>query len=76
MIDLETKKVENTIKMELDGPNGLGNPLGIYVLNPDSIYVPNMSFELNLINSQGNWLSDHNYSPYSLFGDVAASMTR
>lgn len=76
VIDLSTKKLKNTIKMERDGPNGLGTPLGFFVVHPDSIYVPSMAYELSLINSKGDWLSDYNYFNYSKVGGVAASMTR
>lgn len=76
LIDLSTQKVKSFIKIERDGPNGLGNPLGFFVLNSDSIYIPTMPFELSLINSQGKWLADYDYYNYSLKGDVVASMTR
>jgi hypothetical protein len=76
LIDLSTQKVKSFIKLERDGPNGLGNPLGFFVLNSDSIYIPTMPFELSLINSQGKRLADYDYYNYSLKGDVAASMTR
>jgi len=76
VIDLTTKKIEKTIKIERDGPNGLGNPLGIFVLNPDSIYVPTMAYELSLVNGNGNSLADYDYHNFSKMGTVMASMTR
>ncbi len=62
--------------MERDGPDGLGIPLGIFVLNADSIYVPTIAFEVLLINSQGNVLKNYNYFKYSKLGVVIPSMTR
>lgn len=53
ILDITKKALINTIQIERDGPNGLGNPLGFYVLNADSIYIPTMSYELSLINSKG-----------------------
>lgn len=76
VIDLSAQKVKNFINLERDGPNGLGNPLGFFVVNPDSIYIPTMPFELSLINSKGEWIADYDYYNLSLKGDVAASMTR
>lgn len=76
VIDLSAQKVKNFITLERDGPNGLGNPLGFFVVNPDSIYIPTMPFELSLINSKGEWIADYDYYNLSLKGDVAASMTR
>jgi hypothetical protein len=76
VLDLSAKTLKNIIKIKRDGPNGLGNPLGFYVVNTDSIYVPTMAYELSLINSQGNWLADYDYNSYSKLGVVAASMTR
>ncbi len=76
VIDLSAQKVKNFINLERDGPNGLGNPLGFFVVDPDSIYIPTMPFELSLINSKGEWIADYDYYNLSLKGDVAASMTR
>jgi hypothetical protein len=76
VIALTDQMVKNFINLERDGPNGLGNPLGFFVMTPDSIYIPTMPFELSLINSQGNWIADYDYYQHSLKGDVAASMTR
>lgn len=76
VFDLTTKNLKKTIKMERDGPDGLGSPLGFYVVNTDSIYVPTMAYELSLINSQGNRLADYDYNSYSKLGNVIVSMTR
>lgn len=76
VINLSSKKVEKTIRLERDGPNGLGNPLGIFVLDPDSIYVPTMAYELSLVNGNGNSLVDYDYHNFSKLGVVVASMTR
>lgn len=76
VIDLSNKKLKTIIKMERDGPNGIGNPLGFYVLNPDSIYVPTMAYELSLINSKGNAIANYDYYKYSKLAVVIASMTR
>ncbi|RAI95257.1 DUF4221 family protein [Algoriphagus yeomjeoni] len=76
IFDLSKKILINTIKIERDGPNGLGNPLGFYVLNADSIYIPTMAYELSLINSKGKWVADYDYHNYSKLGVLAASMTR
>ncbi|WP_373400474.1 DUF4221 family protein [Algoriphagus halophilus] len=76
ILDITKKALINTIQIERDGPNGLGNPLGFYVLNADSIYIPTMSYELSLINSKGKWLADYNYHNFSKLGVLAASMTR
>lgn len=76
VFDLKAKSLKNTIKIERDGPNGLGNPLGFFVHNSDSIYIPTMSFELSLINSKGEWIADYDYFKHSLMGDIAGSITR
>jgi hypothetical protein len=76
VFDLNTKSLKNTIKIERDGPNGLGNPLGFFVHDSDSIYIPTMSFELSLINSKGEWIADYDYFRHSLMGDIAGSITR
>lgn len=76
VIDLSTNQVKNTIKMERNGPNGLGKPLVFFVLNPDSIYVPTMAYKISLINSQGLWQADYDYFDYSPFGEMVASMSR
>ncbi len=76
VFDLNAKNLKKTIKMERDGPNGLGSPIGFFVSNPDSIYIPTAAYELNLINSKGERLSDYDYYNYSKLGIVIASMTR
>lgn len=62
--------------MERDGPDGLGSPLGFFLSNPDSIYIPTAAFELSLINSKGERFSDYDYYDYSKLGNVIVSMTR
>lgn len=76
VFNLSAKNLKKTIKIERDGPDGLGSPYGFYVLNPDSIYIPTAAYELNLINSKGDRLSDYDYYNYSKLGSVIASMTR
>lgn len=76
IFDLSAKKLKNTIKLEQEGPNGLGTPLGFFVISPDSIYVPAMAYKLSLINAQGDWLANYDYFSYSKLGVVAASMSR
>lgn len=62
--------------MEHDGPNGLGIPLGFFVVHPDSIYVPNTTFRINLINSEGNWVANYDYRNFPKLGGLIPSMTR
>ncbi|GMQ26045.1 hypothetical protein Aoki45_27270 [Algoriphagus sp. oki45] len=76
VIDLESQQVEKTIKLAEEGPDGLGIALGIFVINSDSLIIPNMSYELNLINSQGSKLAKFDYSEFSKIGVVIPSMTR
>ncbi|MDO8966148.1 DUF4221 family protein [Algoriphagus sp.] len=76
VFDLSSKRLKNIIKMETDGPNGIGRSLGFYIVNPDSIYVPNTGYKLNLINAQGNKLEDYDYGSYPKLGGVISSMTR
>lgn len=76
VFDLTTKNLKKTIKMERDGPDGLGSPLGFFLSNPDSIYIPTAAFELSLINSKGERFSDYDYYDYSKLGNVIVSMTR
>jgi hypothetical protein len=42
IFDLRSKKLSNTIRLEREGPNGMGRPLGFFVHTPDSIFVPTM----------------------------------
>lgn len=76
VIDLESQQVEKTIKLAEEGPDGLGIALGIFVINSDSLIIPNMSYELNLINAQGSKLAKFDYSEFSKIGVVIPSMTR
>ncbi|MFN3999897.1 DUF4221 family protein [Algoriphagus sp.] len=76
LFDLYDKKLKKIIKMEHDGPNGLGIPLGFFVVHPDSIYVPNTTFRINLINSEGNWVANYDYRNFPKLGGLIPSMTR
>ncbi|WP_291788591.1 DUF4221 family protein [Cecembia sp.] len=76
VFDLSRKKLKNTLKMEREGPNGLGNPIGFFVLNRDSIYVPTIAFELRLIDPNGNLLNTYNYFSHSKLAVPIPSMTR
>ncbi|MGY6741487.1 MAG: DUF4221 family protein [Cecembia sp.] len=76
VFDLSDKKIKRFINMEREGPNGLGNPIGFFVLNNDSIYVPTMSFELRLIDKEGKLVNVYNYLNYSKLGVPIPSMTR
>ena len=76
IFDLSKKTLKKTIKLEEEGPNGLGMPLGFYVSNKDSIYIPTMAYQLALINSDGKILHKYEYIDHSKLGGVFVSMTR
>jgi hypothetical protein len=76
VFDLYKQEVINTIKLEREGPDGVGNSLGIYVHNKDSIYIPNFSYEIKLINSEGKLLNSYDYFNFSPLGAMPGSMSR
>lgn len=76
VFDIHSKKQTSTIKLSEEGPNGLGKPLGFYVLNSNSIYIPSMSYDINLINSQSEKIATYDYKNLSKLGVITASMSR
>ncbi|MBA4302384.1 MAG: hypothetical protein C0433_20115 [Cyclobacterium sp.] len=76
VFDLKSKKLINTIKLEREGPNGMGRPLGFFVHTPDSIYIPTMVYEVKLLNSSGKIIGNFDYNELSPLGMTLASMTR
>ncbi|MFC3417020.1 DUF4221 family protein [Algoriphagus hitonicola] len=76
VFNLTSKTLKKSIKLETEGPNGLGMPLGFYVANEDSIYIPTMAYQFVLIDSDGNKLLEYDYFNESKLGGVFVSMTR
>ncbi|SDC74651.1 protein of unknown function [Algoriphagus faecimaris] len=76
IFDLSKKTIKKSIKLEQEGPNGLGMPLGFFVVNNDSIYIPTMAYQFALINGEGRKLSQYDYFNDSKLGGVFVSMTR
>ncbi len=76
VFNLHGEKLKYTIPLEEDGPNGLGIPLGFFAIKSDSLIIPNMSYELSLINSKGNRFAKFDYNKLSKLGGVVVSMAR
>jgi hypothetical protein len=53
---------EDFLKYEYEGPNGIGDPMGFYIHNEDSIYLPKKNtHNVNLLNRSGELLNVFNY---------------
>ncbi len=76
VFDLKSKKLINTIKLEREGPNGMGRPLGFFVHTPDSIYIPTMVYEVKLLNGSGKIIGNFDFNQLSPLGMTLTSMTR
>ncbi|WP_373400333.1 DUF4221 family protein [Algoriphagus halophilus] len=76
VFNISSKNQTSTIKLHEDGPNGIGSPLGFFVINSDSIYIPTMAYEINLVNSKGQRVAKYDYNNLSKLGVVIPSMTR
>lgn len=76
LIDLHQKKVIKSIRLEREGPNGLGKPYGFFVHSPDSIYIPTMAYKFQLINSEGNLINSYDYFEETPRGQYVLGMTR
>ena len=76
VIDLQQKKVTKSIRLERDGPNGLGKPYGFFVHSSDSIYIPTMAYKFQLINSEGNLINSYDYFEETPRGQYVLGITR
>lgn len=76
VINLKNQNVEKIIDIEIDGPNGISKPLGFFLQNEDSIFIPLMTYDINLINSSGKILSKFDYFNYSPLGSIIGSISR
>jgi len=76
VFDLAKSQIKRTIKMDREGPNGLGFPLGFFINSSDIIYVPTASHELISINSKGEILETSNFNSFSKLGAMVGSITR
>lgn len=76
VFDLKSKKLINTIKLEREGPNGMGRPLGFFVHTPDSIYIPTMVYDVKLLNGSGKIIGNFDFNQLSPLGMTLTSMTR
>jgi len=54
IFNLGLKILERKISLSQEGPNAVPNPFGIFVLNPDSIFVHARPFRIYLINRYGS----------------------
>lgn len=76
VFDINSKKLTRTITLASEGPNGVGMPLGFFVYNKDSIYIPTGALELRLLNSTGELRDIYSYYEYSELGVPVGSITR
>jgi hypothetical protein len=76
VFDLSNSTLKKTILLKREGPNGVGSSLGFIVHNIDSIFIPNKSWEIKLINGNGRLINSYSYFNYSLYGTIVASMSR
>ena len=66
IFDLELKVLERKIYLSQEGPNAVPNPFGIFVLNPDSIFVHARPYRIYLLNRYGSVKDWYNTSDGSL----------
>jgi hypothetical protein len=66
VFNLREKKLDRKIYLSQEGPNGVPNPFGLFVLNFDSIFVHARPFHLYHINRFGSVMSRINISDGSL----------
>jgi hypothetical protein len=66
VFDLREKKLDRKIYLSQEGPNGVPNPFGLFVLNYDSIFVHARPLHLYLINRFGSVINRINISDGTL----------
>nr|WP_321353861.1 DUF4221 family protein [uncultured Draconibacterium sp.] len=77
VFNIDEQKLEKIIKLEYNGPDGVGNVNGIEVISSDSIYVTsNLSKKLFLVNHEGKLISSIDYSKYKQDYLISAPTSR
>jgi len=66
VFNLREKKLDRKIYLSHEGPNGVPNPFGLYILNYDSIFVHARPLHLYLINRYGSVINRFKISDGSL----------
>lgn len=76
VLNIKNKNFEKIITIDEEGPNGIMRPLGIFVKSLDSIYIPSIDYNINLINSKGEKINQTEYLNLSPLSTLAGSLTR
>jgi hypothetical protein len=76
VLNIKNKNLEKIITIDEEGPNGINRPLGIFVKSIDSIYIPSIDYNINLISSKGEKINQIEYSNLSPLSTLAGSLTR
>ncbi len=70
-LDFKNKKFDLVLKFQEEGPDGVGNPLGFYMHNLDSIYLPSRH-RLFLVNRKAKVLNVYDFSDFELIGPLSS----
>ncbi|WP_439487550.1 DUF4221 family protein [Algoriphagus sp.] len=60
-IELTNKVSKPFLKYQFEGPNGIGNPSGFYILSRDSILFPSKLSKIFLVNNKSEVLNSFDY---------------
>ncbi|MCH7400605.1 DUF4221 domain-containing protein [Belliella kenyensis] len=71
IFDLKSKEFCLLFKYQEEGPDGLGSPLGFYVVNQDSLYFP-VQHRLSLVNHRAELLRTYDFSSTQLIGPMSS----